>query len=751
MTKRPLCYVAYASVIGIWYGISESVLSIIIGGIIWLCGMIPLVYQIYHEKRSGWLLFRAIILIPIFGIAVLHARSANQTFIEYQSKVRDYQNILQTGTVKSVESKNNRWEAVLKTEGGLVLLLQYEDDSPVINQLKIGEKITVSGRVKHFQIARNFGNFDAKSYYQSMGIAFGIDHIELIENDHCPNQYLQLLQSIRNRVHQIYEKYLDGESAGLLEAMILGEKTQVDESVKSSYQKAGIAHVLAVSGLHISLVCMIMFRILRKQRKSFMFSEMIAILLGIQYLFLSGASVSTYRALIMLLFSLTAKTAGKYNDLHTTMAITGAMMLWNQPFLLYNAGFIMSFSAIAGIAFWKHKHFAGIGITLMTSPVLLYFYYYFSPYSMILNLIVIPLMTPIVLLAIVGGFGGLIPFVGGFFSVIMLNPCSLLLKVIRFLCDLSLKLPNSNIILGRPALSKIIIYYSILLLGYWIVTRYKRRAEWLRVLILCSILLFKLPRDTMVTVLDVGQGDATLVHLKSGENCFFDGGSTDIKEVGTYRILPHLKAMGIEQIDYWFVSHLDEDHYSGLIEILQEGYPVEYLIISDASAKEEQAEQLIALSKANHTKVLEISKGWQIKFGQEAKIECLWPESGSNFSDRNDGSLALRFTQDGFTGLICGDLTEIGEQAILTTVGDVNWYKCNHHGSNTSSTTSFLDAICPEVTTISCGIDNSYGHPGEKCVERLILHESKIFCTMDLGQVNLKPKDDSVEISSFLQ
>ena len=261
--------------------------------------------------------------------------------------------------------------------------------------------------------------------------------------------------------------------------------------------------------------------------------------------------------------------------------------------------------------------------------------------------------------------------------------------------------------------------------------------------------------------LDVGQGDGIYISAGDGSHYFIDGGSSDVNKVGIYRILPYLKVKGVKKIDYWFISHCDTDHMSGILEILENGYKIKHIVLHERCSTGEKEEYFIEQMRDYGVEILIMGVGDKIQ-SSNMQIICIAPDERISVvarEDKNDISMVLQLEwmdvrQDkSFTALFAGDIsTEI--ESILCQSGSlakVNLYKASHHGSDYSNGTQMLETIKPEYIVVSCAKNNRYGHPGVKAVERMEASGADIFYTMDEGRVNIQiDKKGLVKITSFL-
>lgn len=268
-------------------------------------------------------------------------------------------------------------------------------------------------------------------------------------------------------------------------------------------------------------------------------------------------------------------------------------------------------------------------------------------------------------------------------------------------------------------------------------------------IIICFFIILYQPKHTFeITFLDVGQGDGIYICDGENRNFFIDGGSTDVKQLGEQRILPFLKSNGIKRIDYWFVTHADTDHISGVLEVLESGYNVSYLVLPKAIPKDENYETLVNFAKRSHTDILYMEAGNYIKT-KSLTFECLYPEN-IELNNRNDSSLVLELEKDTFRAIFTGDISVDVEKQLLEKgcLEEVSLYKAAHHGSKTASSIEFLQKISPEITVISCGENNFYGHPHKETLERLESVGSSVWNTAECGQIVVEV-DENMKIYSW--
>lgn len=361
------------------------------------------------------------------------------------------------------------------------------------------------------------------------------------------------------------------------------------------------------------------------------------------------------------------------------------------------------------------------------------------------------LLTPVFALAVIVGLLGACGLEQNV-TAFLLVPCEWLCSFYEWFCELVARLPNTTVICGKPKMWQVILYYVVLFGGVYVVRflrerKMKRRNVIQVVLVFCCVCCFFLPKEKPfeISFLDVGQGDGIYISAGDGTTYFIDGGSLSVDCVGEYRILPFLKAKGVRTIDYWFVSHCDTDHVSGLYEIMEKGYKIEHIVLSEQCSCEEKQKKLIFAAEKAGIEVLYMKAGHGIE-SEDMAIRCIAPivENGNPIGeDANENSLVLQVewhpkgSEEKFIALFAGDISSEMESALCERglLKDVDLVKANHHGSNYSNSEKWLATVRPEYIVVSCGKNNLYGHPGAKAVERMEESGADIFYTMENGQI----------------
>lgn len=805
--------------------------------------------------------------VPPKGLAVLQGQV-------YQTEQRsDYQRLY-------LKNNSIRYQNQTFQESRIII---YTDSEL---QIHIGNTVRAKGEVSFFENARNPGNFDQKRYYQIRDIHGMIWADEICLLDTGVWKWRSGIADFRRRWQEALVSALGREDGTALGAMMLGEKSEMDQELKMLYQVNGIGHILAISGLHLSFIGIGMYKILRRVAGSYPIGGIFGILFLMLYIFMVGFTVSAVRALVMFLFRVGADMAGRHYDAPTALSAAAVAVLVWRPLSLYDGGFWLSFGAVLAIltvvpalqggmkrSFPEDKGnkmgksnristvyricmsivqglTASIGINLILLPVLLYYFFEFPIYSLFLNLFVIPLMSVILFMGMAGSLFSVcfLPLSGACFWI-----CGGILRLYEMSCNLALTLPGARFVAGRPEIWQIAAYYGILVIVLLLLReknrlmeyaddvddvegaeskRYKpcrrgiasrkhaglglgsgmqknvvresdvcvqkyavsksnagiqkrmvskldvgvqkravRLGRFALVLGMAGIIILTHrwgERGKLTTVvIDVGQGDGIFMRGPEGGTYLVDGGSSDVKKVGQYRIEPFLKSQGVGALDYVLISHGDSDHMNGMEELMERqniGVKIKTLVLPVLEVWDEALAELAKKARDYGIRVVVIEPGQSIREGDMAII-CIQPgipgteaenrelegrDAEEGYEPGNAASMVLAVRYGEFDMLLTGDVEKEGEEQLAKRLEEqyqnCTWevLKTAHHGSKNSSSEEFLRQVQPVYALVSAGQENRYGHPHQETIERLIDVGSKIYSTQENGAVIVEIDDGKI-------
>lgn len=589
------------------------------------------------------------------------------------------------------------------------------------------------------------------------------------------------------------------------------------------------------TGVHVAIIGMTLYGFLRKLRIGRLISGTFSIAIIILYGIMTGMSSSTERAVIMLILSIAAEYFGRKTDAPTSMGFAMIIMVLGNPYVILDAGFQLSFAAITGVTVvapqlrkllrmfkrfikaadekkkQKHKKImslrkviiklidalvVGIASFITTTPVIIYYYYQFPPYSILINLIVIPLVS-----FIVGG-SILVVLTGLFFTgaaVVMTYPVRLILFGYKYLCIFASGLPGASVLVGHISIGMVFVYYLSVVLIFAILRMIRigktERGGPILYLMLATVLfltvvyeVYSYDKSLKVVYMDVGQGDGVLLRTSGHGGILIDGGSSSNKRVGEYVMVPVLKYYGVSEVEYAFVSHGDADHVSGLEYLLNEeqsGVHVVNLVLPEYG-DQDALQELKSEATANNVNIIYMKPGDNITYNHQhaetINIECLYPdeEAGQGVLDTNNLSMILKTTitwdvreadienlnkssdsDASLSLLFVGDAGIAAEKRLIelygkNSLGEIpdsiacDILKVGHHGSRNSSGSDFLKRVSAMYGIISCGKDNRYGHPHAETLERLKMADTKYMTTKEHGAIILSIERGDWSLSGYI-
>ncbi|MCR5324467.1 MAG: DNA internalization-related competence protein ComEC/Rec2 [Lachnospiraceae bacterium] len=639
----------------------------------------------------------------------------------------------------------------------------------------IGDRISAAGKLYPFEPATNYGQFDSELYYRIRGIdakmyadnVFLDDSVRQVTMDASKKFNIgknitdltsnNVKYSLKRVLFNIRMKLTDGiyevlpkKEAGVLTAMLTGERGLLDSELKKLYSDGGIAHILSISALHVTLLGMGFFKLLMFLAGRLRLSCILTMLLMISYGAMTGFSVSTKRAVIMLVAALTARMIGKTYDRLSSCGFAALVILLIQPLYIYDSGFRLSFTAVIGInvILWVIEVYdirnpvmkaflPCIAVWAFILPVTMGTYYEISVYSILVNPLILIFMA---ILLMSGSIAGALA------SRLFAGPVYFILKMYEALCEFEVDLPYSKIVTGAPCSIGVFIYYSVLILVMVSVIRKKRPFSLIGI-ILCSCIFFKPHVPFEAHFLDVGQGDSAFIRCED-TYILVDGGSSNVSDVGNYRLIPFLKYMGVRELDTVIISHTDADHVNGIVKMIEEGFPkIQKVYIGENVGEDDDF--TVKLKEAGIT-ILRTSAGDAIGM-KSANIKVIAPEKKAYYKDANEASMTVLVEYKDISLLMTGDSgTESEKRYVRSIEKPVIILKVAHHGSKYSTSEKLLDIIAPTIACISCSKTNNYGHPAPETLERLKQAGSNVFVTKDCGAITVKYNKD-VRVECFVK
>lgn len=646
----------------------------------------------------------------------------------------------------------------------------------------------------------NPGQFDYSLYLKSKNIS----------SEQQRTDKLKTQTKLQSYASQILESHVNDTDYGVFQSMLTGDRSILEDSTKDLYQSSGISHLLAVSGLHVALAGAMAqlfaekFLRLGKRAASF-----ISVIFVFFYAIMTGASASALRAAMMFGFGQAAILFGRTNDSLTGLTVAAALLAFSSPYLLTQSGFQLSFTAILGIlaanslgssmedqvqdgkAQKEHKLSQllekglismklSLCVSLFTFPPLAAAYYQISFWSFLLNLIVIPLMSVVMIssfcvllfgaLELATGSAFILSSFFRFLSVAVAAPGHYVLQFYDLLCRFFTKLPFSCVTVGNPPAISVILYYLILCFLILLIKRYAVKRKFcfatdgvrLKSAVICCLTLFlfygasvlvirPLEKEPVyVTVLDVGQGDCFHIHYYD-RDMVIDCGSSGYERAGSRILEPYLLSKAITELDAVIISHADSDHINGIQYLMEEADSIQIrqLFLPPLAEQDEKYDELYEAAEESDISVTLLHEGMVLGSGQ-MKLTCIYAEEDPLIlSDTNRQSDVMLLTCPGLKMLFTGDITEQEEGKLLqiyegsNVLKGIDVLKCAHHGSDTANSENWISTLKPKTAVLSYGKGNRYGHPAGEVVSRLQNNGIGIWATAEKGAAMILPDQGS--------
>ena len=643
-------------------------------------------------------------------------------FIIVKSEYKDSDKNLY-GTV--IDYKKSKDKTTIWVKEKEKVLVNYYSD---IN-ISYGDYIYVYGVFKKPKENGNFNLFNYKRYLLSNKINYVVTASKITIIKKNDNVFYTLKNNLLKRVESA------NKSKGYILAFLYADKSLIEKDVYTKYQKIGVSHLFAVSGMHVSLISIVLLKLLNriKERKRYI---IVSIFLSI-YLFLTNFTISMVRATFQFILFFINKSFKLNIDNSNLVILLFSILVIINPYNIYNIGFlfsfIISFTLIRCSKLIKGKFIIKSLKTSLISffssmPVLINNFFEVNFLGIILNIIYIPFVSyilfPLSLVTV------LFPSLDNILYMFI----SYFEKITDFFSNikfLSFSICKMNIFL-------IIIYYIIFI---YILKRKKCLVYKIIIVIISLTFLINNGRivNNEVSILDVGQGDSSLIRLKN-KNILIDTGGNINYDISKNILIPYFKSVGIKKIDYLVLTHGDYDHMGEAINLV-ENFKVEKVIFNCGEFNDLEKKLIKVLDKKN-TKYYSCIKELNI---DDNKLYFL---NTKEYDNENDNSNVIYTELNGYKLMFMGDAGIEKEKDILGkyNLSNIDVLKVGHHGSKTSSSRTFIDEINPKYSIISVGKNNRYGHPNKEVLNTL--EDSKIYRTDQDGSIIFKIKNNKLKIET---
>lgn len=599
------------------------------------------------------------------------------------------------GIVEDYIIKDNQIKISLKSKERIIVTYKYT--GKVFNNLSYGDKIKVTGVLKEPSTNNIFNNFNYKKYLYNKKIYYIIEasKIDKIQNN---NNHIYTIKNL------LYTRINSLKSSNYIKALLFGDN-KLDKEIKTSYQINGISHLFSVSGFHINFITSIIYFYLDRVTYNKKIKYITVDIFLVLYLLLCNTT-SLLRCTVMnILLSINhlLKLDIKKIDI---VLLTLILCIIINPFIIYDIGFIYSYTISFFLILYKNKYktnnkllkiiYISLISFLVSLPINIYTSYEINFLSIILNIIIVPIVSLI-----------LLPL--SLLTLIFPILDNILYLITSILEKISLYTSNINIfkqVLSKPSIILIIIYYLVIIL-----ILSKNKHYYLILILLIFHKTIPLYNSNLeVVMFDVGEADSMLISTPSKKvNILIDTG----RGIDINNIIIYLKSIGISKLNYLIITHGDEDHIGGALYLI-DNFKVDNVILNKGDYTELEVELITHLKNKN------------IKYTNNInKIPLLgsymYLLNTKKFSNENDNSIVTYFEYQKYKFLFMGDSSSKTEEYLINNYNltNISFLKVGHHGSNTSSSPLFINKINPKVSLISVGRNNFYHHPNKKVLTNL--------------------------------
>ena len=653
--------------------------------------------RLRHISQSKHLI--KIITIIIFIITLLYTN-----YYPFKSKyTKDDKEFI--GIVTKYEVKEDKITIEIKAKEKLLITYKYQDKE--FNNLSYGDKIKVKGTLitPSKNTNQNTFNYQKYLYYKKIYYLVEATSINKIANN---NNYLY---TIKNTLYQKIDKL---KSSNYIKTLLFCDNT-LSKEIKESYRINGISHLFSVSGMHINFFVSIIYLYLNKITYNKRIKYLITNIFIITYLILFPSSSLLRSAVMSILYSINYLLKLKIKKIDILLLTLGVSLLIN-PFIIYDLGYIYSYTItfflVLSSSTLKKKNkiskiiYISLLSFLVSIPITIYNSYEINIISILLNIILVPIISIIILPLTI------LTYIFPILDSILYLFTNTLETISLFISKINI----TKIIFPKPSLLIIVLYYIIFLLSYQ-----NKKYFYLNIILLIIIYISPyLNSNFEVVMFEVGEADCHLIKYPYNKNTILiDTGKNEYKIKN--EVIPYLKSIGIKKIDYLIITHGDEDHIGGSITLIN-NFQVKNVILNKGTFTDLEKELIKNLNKKKIPYQININK-------INLSNHTIYLLNNTKYNNENDNSIITYFTYQKYKFLYMGDASINTEDNLLENynLNNISILKVGHHGSNTSSSKDFISQINPSISLISVGENNIYHHPNKEVINNL--SKSRIYRT----------------------
>ena len=735
----------------------------------------------------------AIIYYLAFALAILNCSIQIKNHDDLSKFIPSKASI--TGTVTSIPTTNNpdKTKFFLKVDSGIFdgvkadklrgnTIVTLYDTPENISKIKIADKIELKGKLRSPIKAKNPSQFDYSNYLKNKKI-FSVFYVQsgdwkiICKPEKLSGKFLQKLNDTRNSILNHHKKYIKSPNIEVLGGIVFGDDAiNPPDEIKNSFINSGLLHILAASGMNVSIIFGIWYFIGCRLRINHRVVIILGALLVAFYTLMTGMGASVLRAAIMIEFIILGKLIDRSANSVSLIFLVAFLMLLYNPAMINDVGFQLSFVVTFALIFYaqpvleKVKNriaevvlgaiFIPVVAQLWAAPIQMFYFNTFATYSILANFLIAPFISVLSFLGFVSSILAMIPFevfadkVCMIFAVILNPVVTILIKISDYFANL----PDALLTTTHPDIFKIIVYYSMLvILGFALRTRFNNRKTWsfLLILLMLFVVSFKKVDKKYLEIIafDVGNADSFLIKTPGNKYIMIDtahgtyeGSSSSFSQADSI-MNKYLKDHGIKTLDILLLTHFDSDHSGGAVDVMR-AVKVKKLVLNknkDDSKTTKAIFKYIQSNRINNT----IAKNNTVVFEENnLKIKTYTPNV-QNKND-NDTSIITLLSYKNFDMLFMADAGVKSFENIKNNLdnNDIEILKSGHHGANNTVSRGMIKTINPDAAIISTGL-NPYGHPTKQTLKTFERNDVKVYRTDIDNAIKITSNGDSYFIYRY--
>jgi len=642
-----------------------------------------------------------------------------------------------------------------------------------------GDEIIMEGTLSRPEGLKNPGLFDYSRYlaikniYAALSVSEN-DYVEILKSGRV-NPLIKQAYRVRRNIRDAIKRYVDERYSGFLNAILVGERTELDSSITDDFVRTGTVHVIAISGLNIALVAgifLMIFKAFGLRKKLNMILTSFAVVF---YCFVAGSSPPVVRATVVFVIASFGYIINRESDMLNSLSLAAFLILLANPKELFDPSFQLSFGSVISIVlfapkieetFGKKTNYiiksaaVSIAASIGVFPIVARYFNIISPIAILANLVIVPALFVLTVASFI--FLSL-SLIGAVFCLAWMGTILSMLTWATFRVNhIFAQMPLSYIRIPAPSPFFICVYYAFL--AYIL---FAKNRKYIPMAALIAVNIFVWSQDFSykcgqlnITFLDVGKGDSAIVRFPASGTMLVDGGSGGVEtlaDAGKSVVAPYLWNNGIRSLDAVVVTHFHEDHLGGLFFIL-ENFKVGCVIDNGEPSYADMVlyEKYIGLLRKNRIRRIIVNDGDEITGFGDAKILVLNPARAVQDINSNDSSLVLKMIYNNFSALFCADISSRPMERIMA-YGDIlrsDIVKMPHHGGDMGDmivAKRFFDLVSPQVSVTSVGGRYGSSKISKKTRELIDSLDSTNYETKKEGAINIVSDGVHFKVIPFCQ